>query len=79
MNDKQHIKSIASKSDIIELPSNFPGLARSHRLIMIERSKEIQVMKLCAQIHLDDFKKDRADMQRNDRRAKRQNMTNPSF
>jgi hypothetical protein len=71
MNDKQYIKSIASKSDIIELPSNFPGLARSHRLIMIERSKEIQFMKLCAQIHLDDFKKDRADLQRNDRRAKR--------
>jgi hypothetical protein len=71
MNDRQHIKSIASKSDNIELPSNFPGLARSHRLIMIEKSKEIQFMKLCAQIHLDEFKKDRADLQRSDRRAKR--------
>jgi hypothetical protein len=26
---------------------------------------------LCAQIHLDEFKKDRADLQRSDRRAKR--------
>jgi hypothetical protein len=71
MNDSQHFKRIASKSDKIELPSNFPGLARSHRLIMIERQKESQFMKLCAQIHLDDFKKDRADLQRNDRKAKR--------
>jgi hypothetical protein len=71
MNDRQHIKSVASESERIELPSNFPGLTRSHRLIMIERSKEIQFMKVCAQIHLDDFKKDRADLQRNDRREKR--------
>ena len=70
MNNK-HIKRIGSKSDKIELPSNFSGLAKSHRIIMIERQKEIQFMKLCAQIHLDDFKKDRADLQRSERRAKR--------
>jgi hypothetical protein len=71
MNDRQHIKRITSKSENVELPSNFPGLAKSHRLIMIERHKEIQFMKLCAQIHLDDYKKDRANLQRNERREKR--------
>ena len=71
MNDKRRIKRIESKADIVELPSNFPGLAKSHRLIMTERHKEIQFMKLCAQIHLDDFKKDRAAVQRSERRAKR--------
>jgi hypothetical protein len=38
---------------------------------MIERSKEIQFMKLCEQIHLVDFRKDRADQQRYARREKR--------
>ena len=71
MNDNRRIKRIESKADIVELPSNFPGLAKSHRLIMTERHKEIQFMKLCAQIHLDDFKKDRADLQRSERRTKR--------
>ena len=71
MNDRLRINRIKSKADIVELPANFPGLAKSHRLIMIERQKEIQFMKLYEQIHLDDYRKDRADMQRNDRRAKR--------
>ena len=47
------------------------GLARTHKIINTERAREVQFMKLCAQIHLDDFRHKRADQQRNDRLARR--------
>jgi hypothetical protein len=71
MNNRPHIKRISSKSEKIELPTNLSGLAKTHRLIMVEKHKEIQFMKLCAQIRLNDFKKQRTDRQRDDRREKR--------
>jgi hypothetical protein len=46
-------------------------LARTHKIIRIEREKEIQFMKLCCQIRLDDTKKMRADNQREQRKLKR--------
>jgi hypothetical protein len=71
LKNNSHIKKLASKPDKIEFPKSLSGLARSHRLIMIEKHKEIQFMILCEQIHLDDLKKHRADRQRNQRLQKR--------
>ena len=71
MNNRPRINKRAPKTEKIELPTRLSGLARSHRLIMIERHKEIQFMMLCAQIRLYDFKKQRANSQRNERREKR--------
>ena len=71
MTIRPRIKNLASKPEKVELPKRFSGLAKTHRLIMIEKHKEIQFMMLCAQIHLDDFKKQRANRQRDERREKR--------
>ena len=72
-NKKSHIKIFANKPDKIDLPKSLSGIARSHRLIMIEKHKEIQFMILCEQIRLNDLRKQRADRQRNDRKRKRPN------
>ena len=71
MTTRPRIKTLVSKPEKIELPKRLSGLARTHRLIMVERHKEIQFMILCDQIRLDDFKKHRADRQRDKRRDKR--------
>jgi len=57
----------------IFIPASSAGLARSHRIIRIEKEKEIQFMELCCQIRLDDFKKDRSFNQREERKLKRAN------
>jgi hypothetical protein len=51
--------------------SSTAGLARSHKIIRAEKGMEVQFMKLCSQIRLDDYKKIRSDKQREDRRQKR--------
>ena len=71
MANRLRIIKLAPKSEKVELPTRLSGLAKTHRLIMIEKHKEIQFMMLCAQIRLDDFKKHRADCQRDERREKR--------
>jgi len=71
MTSRPQIKRLASKPEKIELPTRLSGLAKTHRLIMIEKHKEIQFMMLCAQIRVDDFKKHRADCQRDERIEKR--------
>ena len=63
----------ASKFHKVYIPESSAGLARTHNLIRIEKMKEIQFMKLCSQIRLDDFKKKRAYDQKNDRKLKRAN------
>lgn len=56
----------------IDTSSKTPaGIAKSHRLIRIQKDKEIQFLKLCAMIKLDDYKTSRAINQRDERRAKR--------
>jgi hypothetical protein len=55
----------------IYIPASSAGLARTHKIIRIEREKEIQFMKLCCQIRLDDSKKLRAENQREQRKLKR--------
>ena len=47
------------------------GLTKSKRIIRSERDKENQFMKLCKQIELENFKENRAENQRFERRAKR--------
>jgi hypothetical protein len=71
MTNRPRIKNLASKPAKIELPIRLAGLAKTHRLIMIEKHKELQFMALCAQIRLDDFKKHRSDCQRDARREKK--------
>ena len=71
MVNRPHFKSLASKPEKVELPTRLAGLAKTHRLIMIENHKEIQFMMLCSQIRLDDSKKHRADCQRDKRKEKR--------
>ena len=55
----------------IYIPVNHSGLARTHKIIRIEKEKEIQFMKLCCQIRLDDSKKIRAESQKEERKLKR--------
>ncbi|OFX41455.1 MAG: hypothetical protein A2W95_07000 [Bacteroidetes bacterium GWA2_40_14] len=56
----------------IDTSSKTPaGIAKSHRLIRVQKDKEIQFLKLCAMIKLDDYKTTRATNQRDERRFKR--------
>ena len=48
-----------------------PGIARTKKIIRIERSKEIQFLKLCSQIRIEDYRKERAERQKSERKAKR--------
>ena len=70
-NNKKKIQT--SKYEKIFIPASSAALARSHRIIRIEKEKEIQFMKLCSQIRFDDFKQKRSDLQREERRLKRIN------
>jgi len=71
MVNRPHFKNLVSKPEKVELPKRLSGLAKTHRLIMIEKHKEIQFMILCQQIRLNDFKKQRGERQRDERREKR--------
>jgi hypothetical protein len=52
-------------------PKNIAGLQKSRKIIRAEILKEAQFAKICSQIRLEDFKKKRAEKQKNDRIAKR--------
>ena len=62
---------LTPKFEKIFIPESSAGVARTHKIIRIEREKEIQFMKLCCQIRLHDSKKIRADNQREMRKLKR--------
>jgi hypothetical protein len=62
---------LTSNFEKVFIPESSAGLARTHKIIRIEKGKEIQFMKICSQIRLDDFKQNRADCQREERRLKR--------
>jgi hypothetical protein len=64
-------KDLTSKFDKIFIPDSSSGLARTHKIIRIENEREIQFMKLCCQIRLNDTKKTRSEKQREDRKLKR--------
>ena len=71
MNQRPQTNRSVSNLDKSVLTSRLSGLARTHRLILIERNKEIQFLKLCEQIRINDLKRLRADRQRDDRKEKR--------
>ena len=48
-------------------------LARAHRIIRVEKEKEVIFMKLCQQMNLNESRKLRADNQREERKQKRPN------
>ena len=60
-----------SRDNKNEISGRPAGLTKSRKIIKTEKDKEVQFLKLCAQIRLNDFKNERADKQRNDRRLKR--------
>ena len=60
-------------------PPDLSDTARTHKMIRIEKEEEIILMKLCSQIHFDDFKKKRSDLQREERRLKRVNKYNSTM
>ena len=64
-------KDLTSKFEKIFIPDSCAGLARSHKVIRIEREKEVQFMKLCCQIRLNDSNKIRSENQRKERKLKR--------
>ena len=70
MNKRLRDKRFHSKTEKVELPTRLAGLTKTHRLIMIEKQKELQFMILCDQIRRDDFKKERAESQKEVRREK---------
>ena len=57
--------------EIIDNCGTPAGLAKTRKIIRAEKDREIQFMKICAKIRLQDCKKTRAEKQRNDRKAKR--------
>jgi len=64
-------KDLTSKFEKIFIPDSCAGLTRSHKVIRIEREKEVQFMKLCCQIRLNDSNKIRSENQREERKLKR--------
>ena len=68
-----YLKTKYPEYDKITVTCNCAGLARSHKMIRAQNEKEAHFMRLCSQIKLDDFKTNRADKQREDRRQKRHN------
>ena len=73
MEPKKKIKRRRNTAEYkrIESYGSPAGLARSHRLIQVERDLEIQFIKICSQIKLDDYRKVRSESQRDDRISKR--------
>ena len=65
------MKSRSSGPERTFIPDSSAKLIRSHKIIRIEKEKEIIFMKICAQIHLNDFKQKRSDLQREERKLKR--------
>jgi len=61
------------KLGYIDTSSNMPaGLQKSRKMIRAQRDREIQFLKLCTMIKIDDFKQSRAERQKQDRIQKRQ-------
>ena len=68
---KRKRRIVKQQAEKIEHPGRPAGLAKSRKIQRAERECEIQFLKLCSQIRIDDFKKERAENQKNERRLKR--------
>jgi hypothetical protein len=71
MNSEIRIIQNTTKIDRIDIPKGSSGLARSHRLIRIEREKEQLFFHLCNQIKFKEYKEIRSKNQKELRRLKR--------
>ena len=65
------VKILRPQKTKIEASGRPGSLARSNRLIMVDKAIEAQINRLSAQIKFDDNRKDRAENQRNERNMKR--------
>ena len=72
MSSKTILRKFPSDFEKTFIPNSSAALARSHRLIRIEQEKESLFMCICSQIKLDDFRKNRSKMQREECRQKRE-------
>jgi hypothetical protein len=70
-NTRQRERILTSKFEKTFIPVSSAGIAKTHKMIRIEKGKEMQFMKLFCQIRLDDSKKIRSDNQREQRKLKR--------
>ena len=68
---RPRMRALTPRFEKIFIPENSAGINRTHKIIRIEKEKEIQFMKLCCKIRLDDSKKIRAESQKEERKLKR--------
>ena len=73
MKARHRNKIPTSKFEKVYIPDSSAGLARTHKIIRIEKEKEILFMRICSQIQQNDLKEKRSDSQREERRLKRVN------
>jgi hypothetical protein len=71
MDKTGEVLTLATKPFKPEPAKSVAGMARSRRMLLIERQIEHQFMVCCTRIRLEDMRKHRADSQREDRRNKR--------
>jgi hypothetical protein len=71
MNSEIRLIQNTNRIERIDIPKGSSGLARSHRLIRIEREKEQLFFQICNQIKFKEYKETRSDNQREQRRLKR--------
>jgi len=69
--DTQKEKILKPQKEKFEITGRPAGLVQAHKMIMVEKTREAQIMKLCAQIRFDEKREDRAESQRDERRKKR--------
>jgi hypothetical protein len=67
------IRKIPADFEKTYISATSAALARSHRLIRIERAKELLFLSICTKIKLDNFKEERSIKQKDARRQKRKN------
>jgi hypothetical protein len=71
MNSEIRIIKNTNRIERIDIPKGSAALARSHRLIRIEREKEQLFFQICNQIKFKEYKETRSEDQREQRRLKR--------
>ena len=68
---KLKIKKVHWRQEKHLISNSLASLAKSNRLIRIEKEKEAQFMKICCQIKLGDLRQTRSEKQKNERQNKR--------
>ena len=68
---KQQTATLCRRPANYEAPANPAGLSRTQRILSAQISNEAQFLMLCSQIRLTDYQQGRAEVQRNEQKAKR--------